>query len=191
MKKITVRKVDWRIFIINVITVVIPLYFIVSFAYKLQNTTVQTVFIISSLSILGGINFFIVKSGTYLIDIILKEDEIEIINGEKVIYTSKYEDIHNYNIYHFINKRGGYIVRISGKTKSFCSLLTWIEFNKITDVDFDNYNIITDTLQTKLSDKKKIKGKDYILKIFSVMPYIFLGIAILFLIGIFIYLISI
>lgn len=191
MKKITVRKVDWRIFIINLIAVVIPLYFIVSYAYKLQNTTIQTVFIIGSLSILGGVNFLIVKSGTYLIDIILKDDEIEILNKDKLIYNSKYADIHSYNIYHFINKKGGYIIRINDNNRSFCSLLTWLEFSRVTDSDRKNYNIIKDTLRTKIPDKKKIERKDYILKIFSVMPYIFLGIAVLTLIGIFIYLIFI
>jgi len=191
MRKITVRKVDWRIFIINLIAVVIPLYFIVSYTYKLQNTTIQTVFIIGCLSILGGINFLIIKSGTYLIDINLKDNEIEILSKAKVIYNSKYEDIHNYNIYYFINKKGGYILRISSKTKSFCALLTWLEFDKINDIDRQSYNIIKDTLKTEIIDKKKIKGIDYILKIFSAMPYIFLGIAALFLVGIFIYLISI
>ncbi|WP_131667039.1 hypothetical protein [Chryseobacterium taiwanense] len=189
MKKITVRKVDWRIFIINLVASVIPLYFIASYAYKLQNTTIQTVFIIGCLSIVGGINFLIVKSGTYLIDIILKDDEIEIFNKDKVVYNSKYADIHSYNIYHFINKRGGYILRINNKKQSFCSLLTWAEFSIVTDSDRKNYTIIKDTLNAKIPDKKKINGKDYILKIFSAMPYIFLGIAVLILIGIFIYLI--
>jgi hypothetical protein len=189
MKKITVRKVDWRIFIINLITVVIPLYFIVSYAYTIQNTTIQTVFIIGTLSIVGGINFLIVKSGTYLIDIILKDDEIEIVNKDKTIYRSKYADIDNYNTYYFINKKGGYILRLNDKTKSFCSLLTWMEFNKVTDTDHENYNLIKDTLNIKIPNKKKITGKDYLLKIFSAMPYIFLAIAVLGLIGIFIYLI--
>lgn len=189
MKKITVRKVDWRIFIINLITVVVPLYFIVSYAYKIQNTTTQTVFIICALSIVGGINFLIVKSGTYLIDIILKDDEIEILNKDQVIYSSKYLNIQNYNTYYFINKKGGYILRINDNTNSFCSLLTWIEFSKATDADQENYKTIKDTLQTKIPDKKKITGKDYLLKIFSAMPYIFLGIAVLSLIGIFVYLI--
>jgi hypothetical protein len=108
MKKITVRKVDWRIFIVNLITVVVPLYFIVSYAYTIQNTTMQTVFIICALSIVGGINFLIVKSGTYLIDIIVKDDEIEILTKDKLIYHSKYADIQNYNTYYFINKKEVY-----------------------------------------------------------------------------------
>jgi len=70
MKKIRVRKVDWKIFIVNLILVVVPLYFIVSNAYEIQHTVVQTGFVICWLSILGGINFLIVKSGTCLIDII-------------------------------------------------------------------------------------------------------------------------
>ncbi|WEK69733.1 MAG: hypothetical protein P0Y62_18195 [Candidatus Chryseobacterium colombiense] len=189
MKKITVRKVDWRIFIVNLITVVVPLYFIVSYAYTIQNTTMQTVFIICALSIVGGINFLIVKSGTYLIDIILKDNEIEILAKDKVIYSSNYLDIQNYNTYNFINKKGGYIVRLKNANQSFCSLLTWIEFTKASPADQENYNIIKDTLHTKLPNKKKMTGKDYLLKIFSAMPYIFLAIAVLSLIGIFIYII--
>ena len=189
MKKITVRKVDWRIFIVNLITVVVPLYFIVSYAYTIQNTTMQTVFIICALSIVGGINFLIVKSGTYLIDIIIKDDEIEILTKDKLIYRSKYADIQNYNTYYFINKKGGYIVRLNSANQSFCSLLTWIEFSKVSPADQENYDIIKDTLNAKLPGKKKMTGKDYLIKIFSAVPYIFLAIAALSLIGIFIYII--
>ncbi|MGB3066801.1 hypothetical protein [Sphingobacterium thalpophilum] len=187
MKRITVRKVDWRIFVINLIAVMVPLYFIVSYAYTIQNTTMQTAFIICALSIVGGINFLIVKSGTDLIDIILKDDEIQILTGDKEIYRSKYTDIKSYNTYYFINKRGGYIVRLNDKTQSFCSLLTWVDFGKATAADWEDYNIIKDTLNTKFPDKKKMTGVDYLLKILSATPYVFLGIAVLCLIGIFTY----
>jgi|GEM_PF-1470966 len=184
---INVRKVDWRIFIVNLITVIVPLYFIVSYAYKIQHTGTQTGFLICSLSILGGINFLIVKSGTYLIDVILKDDEIEIIEKGKIIYHSKFKEVDNYNSYWFINKRGGYILRFSGQTGSFCSLLTWVNFTKKTDADQQNYNLIQRTINAKLAAKKKNIGKDYIIKIFSAMPYIFLGLAILSIIGIFLF----
>ena len=187
MTQITFRKVDWRIFIINLITVAVPLYFIVSYAYKIQNTTTQTVFIVCALSVLGGINFLIVKSGTYLIHIILKEDKIEILSKRKIIYTSRYTDIENYNTYYFINKKGGFILRFNDKLNSFCSLLTWTEFSRTSDIDSKNYNIIRSTLDAKIPGKKKITGKDYLIKVFSSMPYIFLAIAILALIGVFIY----
>lgn len=189
MRKITVRKVDWRIFIVNLITVVVPLYFLVSYVYNIQNTTTQTAFIICALSVLGGINFMIVKSGTYLIDIILKDNEIEILNKDKVIYNSKFADIENYNIYYFIIKKGSYVLRFKGRLNSFCSLLTWTEFTKVSDIDIENYNIIRTTLEAKIPGKKKITGKDYFIKTFSSMPYIFLAIAILALIGVFVYIV--
>ena len=187
MKKITVRKLDWRIFIINLITAVVPLYFIVSSAYKIQNTVMQTVFVIGALSVLGGINFLIVKSGTYLIDIILTEEEIEILDKDKVVYSSKYTDIENYNTYYFINKKGGYVLRFSGGSNFFCSLLTWAEFSKVSEIDNENYDIIRRTLAAKIPGKKKITGIDYLIKIFSSMPYIFLAIAVMTLIGMLVY----
>jgi hypothetical protein len=68
-------------------------------------------------------------------------------------------------------------------------LLTWIEFSKVSPADQENYDIIKDTLNAKLPGKKKMTGKDYLIKIFSAVPYIFLAIAALSLIGIFIYII--
>ncbi|MCW8313366.1 hypothetical protein K7A41_19220 [Sphingobacterium sp. InxBP1] len=136
---------------------------------------IQTVFIICALSIVGGINFLIVKSGTHLIDIILKDDEIQILTGDKEIYRSKYADIKSYNTYYFINKRGGYIVRLNDRTQSFCSLLTWVDFGKITAADWKDYNTIKDTFSTKFPDKKKMTGVYYLLKILSATPYVFFG----------------
>jgi len=187
MKKISVRKVDWKIFIVNLIMVVVPLYFIASYAYEIQHTMAQTGFIIVSLSILGGINFLIVKRGTRLIDIIIMEDGIEIIEKEAVIYHSKYTDIENYNCYCFINKRGGYVLRFSGQAGSFCCLLTWINFTEKTDKDQSNYDLMQHTIDAKLLGKKKNIGKDYVIKIFSAMPFIFLGMALLTIMGIFVF----
>jgi len=187
MKKITVRKVDWKIFIINLITVIVPVYFIVVYAAAIQNTTLQTVMIIATLSIVGGINFIIVKKGTHIISIILKNDEIEFTGENKVIYSSKFSAVENYNIYRFVNKRAGYIIRLRSQTGSFCSLFTWKEFNKAAREDQQNYETVRQVLQNKMPGKKKITGLDYLLRMFSAMPYLFLGIAVLLLVGIFIY----
>lgn len=189
MRKVTVRKVDWKVFIVNVLTVAIPLYFIVLFAYEINDTTMQTIFIICSLSLLGLLNFIIVKKGTELVEVIMKDDEIEIVDSKKTIYSSKYSQILNYNIYYFINKRGGYIVRIKDKNRTFCSLITWINFNKAGDNDYQNKEIIVEMLNNHLLGKKKMTGYDYFLKILSMLPYILLVFALLLLIGMFVYLI--
>lgn len=187
MREITVRKVDWKVFILNIIAVIIPLYFVISYAYKMQNTTKQTVFIIVAVSIIGMINFLIVKKGTSLIQIILKENEIEILDRNKILYSSKYDNIKEYNVYNFINKRGGYILRLKNNNQSFCALLTWIDFTKLQYKDVENYNYIKLTLEEKISNRKKTSGNDIVLKTFSFLPYVFLLIALLFLVGIFIY----
>ncbi len=187
MKKITVRKVDWKIFIINLITVIVPVYFIVVYAAAIQNTTLQTVMIIATLSIVGGINFIIVKKGTHIVDIILKDDEIEFAGKNKRIYSSKFSAVENYNMYRFINKRAGYIIRLRSRNGSFCSLFTWKEFNRAVEADQQNYETVRQVLQNKMPGKKKMTGLDYLLRMFSAMPYLFLGIAVLLLIGIFIY----
>lgn len=187
MREITVRKVDWKIFIVNTIAVIIPIYFVISYAYEMQNTTMQTVFVIAALSIIGIINFQIVKKGTSLIQIVLKENDIEILNNNKRIYNSKYVDIKEYNIYNFINKRGGYILRLKNSNQSFYALLTWIDFNKVQNKDVENYNYIKRTLEEKTTNRKKTSRNDFVLKTFSFLPYVFLVIAVLFLAGIFIY----
>ncbi|PQA96922.1 hypothetical protein B0A69_02330 [Chryseobacterium shigense] len=189
MKKVTVRKVDWKVFIFNIVAVAIPLYFIVLFAYEINDTTMQTVFIICSLSLLGFVNFIIVKKGTELVEVILKDDEMEIVDGKKTIYSSKYSQILNYNIYYFINKRGGYILRIKDKTRTFCSLITWINLSKAEDIDYQNREVILETLNNHLLGKKKITRCDYFLKILSIFPYIMLVFALLLLLGMFLYLI--
>lgn len=187
MREITVRKVDWKVFILNIIAVIIPLYFVISYAYKMQNTMKQTVFIIVAVSIIGMINFLIVKKGTSLIQIILKENEIEILDRNKILYSSKYDNIKEYNVYNFINKRGGYILRLKNNNQSFYALLTWIDFTKLQDKDVENYNYIKLTLEEKISNRKKTSGNDVVLKTFSFLPYVFLILAMLFLISIFIY----
>ena len=187
MREITVRKVDWKIFIVNIIAVIIPLYFVISYAYKIQNTTTQTVFVIVALSIVGMINFLIVKKGTSLIQIVLKENEIEISDQNKILYSSTYDNIKEYNIYKFINKRGGYILRLKNNNASFFSLLTWTDFNTVNDKDVENFKYIEQILADKTTNAKKTSGNDIVLKTFSILPYVFLVLALLFLLGIFIY----
>lgn len=187
MREITVRKVDWKIFIVNIIAVIIPLYFVISYAYKIQNTTMQTVFVIVALSIIGMINFLIVKKGTSLIKIVLKENELEILDQNKILYSSKYDNIKEYNIYKFINKRGGYILRLKNKNESFFSLLTWQDFNNVNDKDLENFNYIVKILAEKAMNRKKTSRNDVVLKTFSFLPYVFLILAVLFLAGIFTY----
>lgn len=187
MREITVRKVNWKIFILNTIAVIIPIYFVISYAYKIQNTTMQTVFVIVALSIIGMINFLIVKKGTSLIQIVLKENELEILDQNKILYSSKYDNIKEYNIYKFISKRGGYILRLKNNSASFFSLLTWTDFNNVNDKDVENFYYIEQILAEKITNRKKTSGNDVVLKTFSFLPYVFLILAILFLAGIFIY----
>lgn len=190
-KTLTVRKVDWKIFLINLMTVCIPLYFIVLLGSEIHDSTIQTFFIIASLSILGLINFMIVKKGSKIVKIFIDDSAIEIKENDKIIYSAKYSDIINYNIYNFINKRGGYVVRLKDKKNSFCSLLTWNSFSKANETDYQYKEEIINTLQTNLRDKKKTTFTDYAVKLFSALPYIMLVIAVVMLIGIFIYLSSI
>lgn len=190
-KILTVRKVDWKIFLINLMTVCIPLYFIVLLGSEIHDSTIQTFFIIASLSILGLINFMIVKKGSKIVKIFIDDSAIEIKENDKIIYSAKYSDIINYNVYNFINKRGGYVVRLKDKKNSFCSLLTWNSFSKANETDYQYKEEIINTLQTNLRDKKKTTFTDYAVKLFSALPYIMLVIAVVMLIGIFIYLSSI
>ncbi|WP_404985207.1 hypothetical protein ACI513_18350 [Chryseobacterium sp. M5] len=190
-KTLTVRKVDWKIFLINLVTVCIPLYFIVLLGSEIHDSTIQTFFIIASLSILGLINFMIVKKGSKIVKIFIDDSAIEIKENDKIIYSAKYSDIINYNVYNFINKRGGYVVRLKDKKSSFCSLLTWNSFSKANETDYQYKEEIINTLQTNLRDKKKTTFTDYAVKLFSALPYIMLVIAVVMLIGIFIYLSSI
>lgn len=190
-KTLTVRKVDWKIFLINLVTVCIPLYFIVLLGSEIHDLTIQTFFIIASLSVLGLINFMIVKKGSKIVKIFIDDSAIEIKENDKIIYSAKYSDIINYNVYNFINKRGGYVVRLKDKKSSFCSLLTWNSFSKANETDYQYKEEIINTLQTNLRDKKKTTFTDYAVKLFSALPYIMLVIAGVMLIGIFIYLSSI
>lgn len=190
-KTLTVRKVDWKIFLINLVTVCIPLYFIVLLGSEIHDSTIQTFFIIASLSVLGLINFMIVKKGSKIVKIFIDDSAIEIKENDKIIYSAKYSDIINYNVYNFINKRGGYVVRLKDKKSSFCSLLTWNSFSKANETDYQYKEEIINTLQTNLRDKKKTTFTDYAVKLFSALPYIMLVIAVVMLIGIFIYLSSI
>lgn len=190
-KTLTVRKVDWKIFLINLVTVCIPLYFIVLLGSEIHDSTIQTFFIIASLSVLGLINFMIVKKGSKIVKIFIDDSAIEIKENDKIIYSAKYSDIINYNVYNFINKRGGYVVRLKDKKNSFCSLLTWNSFSKANETDYQYKEEIINTLQTNLRDKKKTTFTDYAVKLFSALPYIMLVIAVVMLIGIFIYLSSI
>lgn len=187
MKKITVRKVDWRIFIINIITVIVPLYFIISYAASMQNTTRQTIMIIGTLSVVGAVNFIIVKKGTYLVDVVLKDNKIEFEDKNKIIYSAEFNTIENYNIYGFINKRAGYVIRLNSRNGSFCSLFTWKDFNKATEADHCNYEELRQVLEEKMQGKKIMTVQDYLLRFVSATPYLFLGMALLLLIGIFIY----
>lgn len=77
-KTLTVRKVDWKIFLINLVTVCIPLYFIVLLGSEIHDSTIQTFFIIASLSILGLINFMIVKKGSKIVKIFIDDSAIEL-----------------------------------------------------------------------------------------------------------------
>ncbi|MEG1666677.1 hypothetical protein [Chryseobacterium sp.] len=190
-KTLTVRKVDWKIFLINLVTVCIPLYFIVLLGSEIHDSTIQTFFIIASLSVLGLINFMIVKKGSKIVKIFIDDSAIEIKENDKIIYSAKYSDITNYNVYNFINKRGGYVVRLKDKKSSFCSLLTWNSFSKANETDYQYKEEIINTLQTNLRDKKKTTFTDYAVKLFSALPYIMLVIAVLMLIGIFAYLLNI
>lgn len=187
MREITVRKVDWKIFIVNIIAVIIPIYIVISYSYEMQNTTMQTAFVIMALSIIGMVNFLIVKKGTFLIQIVLKENELEILDQNKILYSSKYNNIKEYNIYKFINKRGGYILRLQDDSDFFFSLLTWKDFNNINDEDLENFNYIKQKLEEKIPNKKRTSRNDMVLKTFSFLPYVFLILALLFLAGIFIY----
>ncbi|MBD3905579.1 hypothetical protein NAL32_21885 [Chryseobacterium sp. Ch-15] len=190
-KTLTVRKVDWKIFLINLVTVCIPLYFIVLLGSEIHDSTIQTFFIIASLSVLGLINFMIVKKGSKIVKIFIDDSAIEIKENDKIIYSAKYSDITNYNVYNFINKRGGYVVRLKDKKSSFCSLLTWNSFSKANETDYQYKEEIINTLQINLSNKKKTTFTDYAVKLFSALPYIMLVIAVVMLIGILIYLSSI
>ena len=190
-KTLTVRKVDWKIFLINLVTVCIPLYCIVLLGSKIHESTIQTFFIISSLSVLGLINFMIVKKGSRIVEILMNDSAIEIKENNKTIYSAKYSDIINYNVYNFINKRGGYVVRLKDKKSSFCSLLTWNNFSKANEIDYQYKDEIINNLQINLRDKKKTTFTDYAVKLFSALPYIMLVIAVVLLVGIFIYLSSI
>lgn len=190
-KTLTVRKVDWKIFLINLVTVCIPLYFIVLLGSEIHDSTIQTFFIIASLSVLGLINFMIVKKGSKIVKIFIDDSAMQIKENDKIIYSAKYSDITNYNVYNFINKRGGYVVRLKDKKSSFCSLLTWNSFSKANETDYQYKEEIINTLQINLSNKKKTTFTDYAVKLFSALPYIMLVIAVVMLIGILIYLSSI
>lgn len=190
-KTLTVRKVDWKIFLINLVTVCIPLYFIVLLGSEIHDSTIQTFFIIASLSVLGLINFMIVKKGSKIVKIFIDDSAIEIKENDKIIYSAKYSDIINYNVYNFFNKRGGYVVRLKDKKTSFCSLLTWNSFSKANETDYQYKEEIINTLQTNLRDKKKTTFTDYGVKLFSALPYIIFIVAVLMLIGIFAYLLNI
>lgn len=188
---LTVRKVDWEIFLINLVTVCIPLYFIVLLGYNIHNTTIQTFFIIASLSILGLINFMIVKKGSKTVTVFIDNSKIEIKDREKIIYSAKYSEISNYNVYNFINKRGGYVVRLKDQETSFCSLFTWNDFTKADETDKLYKQKIINTLSTHLAGKKQTTFTDYVVKLFSALPYIMLIVAVLMIIGIFAYLLNI
>ena len=99
--------------------------------------------------------------------------------------------ITNYNVYNFINKRGGYVVRLKNPNASFCSLFTWNDFSKANETDYLYKQEIINTLNTNLVGKKKTTFTDCAVKLFSALPYIMLAVAVLMLIGIFIYLLNI
>ena len=100
--------------------------------------------------------------------IILTEEEIEILDKDKVVYSSKYTDIENYNTYYFINKKGGYVLRFSGGSNFFCSLLTWTEFTKASDIDYENYDVVVELLSLSY-----IFDMFYLSKIFNLYTNLF------------------
>lgn len=191
MKKITLRTIDWTIIVLNIFCVIMPLFFIVLIANEIHNSSIQTVFIITSLSILGIFNFILIKKKSYLVDVYLYDEKIEIKRDDLLIYSSNYNDIISYNHYFFINKRGGYILRLRSKSSSYCSLMTWTNFERAVDSDYENYNYVKKELSLKAPNKKIMESMDYLLKLISISPYIALILALIALIGIIIYITSI
>ena len=191
MKKITIRTIDWSVLVLNIFCVIIPLFFVVLITYSIHNTTIQTVFIISSISILGGLNYLLIKKKSYLVDFIFNIDNIKIYKNDDLIFSCNYDEIINYNQYYFINKRGGYILRLKSKSESYCALLTWMNFDKANQSDYEVYDYFKNEFDIKLPFKKKMGNVDYLLKLVSISPYIALILALITLIGIFIYITSI
>ncbi|WP_300669626.1 hypothetical protein [Soonwooa sp.] len=190
MQKIKIRSVSWKVFIINFFAVVVPLFFIVKYAYGIQNTTTQSFSVIAAVSILGIINYLIVKKCSKVIELSFADQSLEISKNENSIFKSTYDEIENYNCYRFINKKAGYILRLKSKNAQFCSLLTWQDFDTKSDLDSQSYKRINDYLNEKLNTKKQTTSLDILLKILSLIPYISLIIAVTLLIGICIYIVN-
>ncbi|MET3732207.1 hypothetical protein [Moheibacter stercoris] len=183
-----VRSLGWKTLLLNIVAVSIPLFFIVYFGNSISSTTNQTYFVITSLSILGILNYLIVKNGSKPTEIKITNDSIHITNNNnKDIIHCSFDEISEYNIYRFINNRAGYIVRLKTDKFHYHSLLTWESFDKSTSKEISNFQELQSILNSKLSVKKKTSKIDLIYKFLSVSPYIILGLSLILLISLFIY----
>ena len=70
-------------------------------------------------------------------------------------------------------------------------MFTWNDFTKADETDKLYKQKIINTLSTHLAGKKQTTFTDYVVKLFSALPYIMLIVAVLMIIGIFAYLLNI
>lgn len=190
METLTVRQVAWKTLLINLIAVVVPLSVIVPCAYAIQHTSAQTAFLIATLSVVGGVNYLIVRHGTYLIDIELSPGAIAIRHGERTLFASPFSAIRSYNAYPFINRRGGHVLRLDSATGRYCGLLTWRDFNAPDEKDKVSFTGLYSVLDQHVGGRKRSTGVDLLLKLFSAAPYIAVAVALLMLVGMFVYVIQ-
>ncbi len=98
-KDIRLRVLNSRIILLSILVLVPLILFIVFIAEKITNTTNQTYFIITCLSIIAIINFLIVKKSTKLVNFSFSDSSL-CISSDTISTKIIYSDINNYNIYY-------------------------------------------------------------------------------------------
>ncbi|TWP30886.1 hypothetical protein ETU08_02465 [Apibacter muscae] len=181
MKKVIIKAVKLKVVFLWLILILPITYGIYIIAGWLKQTVNQTYFIIFSLTTFLILAYSLLRKQMIEVTFSFKDNEIEIIE-EKMIsknkrtYSIYYPTIKNYNLYHLILKKMGYIVRIEAD-KNYLYVVDWISWNKDHIIKQDDYLKLTNNFNKKNINRGKILIDYFILFLFYVpLIIIFLSI---------------
>ena len=201
IKDISFKAIKISVLFKAVVLAVILISLILVFFYfvKINNTVVQTRYVIFFCSL--AVTIVIVFLSLHEKNISFSFNNDELIIHEKYSVRKKnagksraipYCKIENYNIFHirFLTKKVCNVIRItSGKNYAYC--LSWVSGNKKGEFNQDEYNRLKKILSQdlKLRKIKKLIDRLFIIS-FSIMPQIIFIVGIFVLIGMFWYIFS-
>ena len=184
---ITIRIASKKALILSFFSVLIIVLLAAKIVLSINYTTNQTILITGILSLVIIIAYAINKKKSRIIHLSFGANALQISENDEILNDFSYDKIYNYNLYYFLLKKLGCILRVNFENKNYYYYIVGINFSKFSSIDKENIEKLNKNLNDVKSDSKSSIFQDYLIQLIGAVPVVLFFVSILLFIGSFVY----